>query len=158
MIWLLLLALIYPLQPGPVSAEKVPREFSNPPGHVGDQIDDALQAARYQFAAAVKNGRLKGFDEEHGQVVFKSLHSRESDHRPGPMEDDVIAATLRSHIAATAGLQKHGIMACSDAGRVRFTSAPSNPGALANLIVLALDIDGVSVVRADLPPVLRAPP
>ena len=92
------------------------------------------------------------------QVVFKSLHSRESDHRPGPMEDDVIAATLRSHIAATVGLQKHGITARSDAGRVQFTSAPSDPGALANLIVMALDIDGVSVVRADLPPVLRAPP
>ena len=118
-------------------------------------VGGEMRAARERFTSAVTNGRLKGFNDLRCQVAFKPARRVASEHRPGPMEDDVIASTLRGCIVADPALSSLGLQVSSRAGKVTLNGSPPDPGALARLIVLALGLDGVTRVRADLPAGLR---
>ena len=160
MIWLLFLALSFSCRVEP-AASLASTTLSIPgieqPAAAAPE-NRGLRVARERFTAAVINGRLKGFNDLRGQVAFKRARRVESDHRPGPMEDDVIASTLRNRIVSDPSLGKLGLKVSSQAGKVVFNGAANDAGALAKLIVLALELDGVTRVRADLPATLRIRP
>jgi hypothetical protein len=118
-----------------------------------------LQYARARFAQSIADAWLVGFEdnEKESSVIFRSTEDPDSSHRPGPMEDELIASTVRGQIVADQELQKLKLAVVCRAGRIRMEGTPESAAQTASLIALALSIEGVSEVQVDLPAELRKP-
>lgn len=138
--------------PTPAAASPVGPEFLN--AAPGTKLHDS----RVTFVQAVKEGTLVGFDEATGSVTFRPTKPGDLSHEPGPMEDEVIASAVRAGAVADQSLRGVKVKVECQGGTLRIAEGNADAVQLAALIQLALGVDGVRSVCAELPHGLRMLP